>query len=149
MKKNILSVMATCCFLALVAAANVHAQVPGTVLRATIPFEFSVRGKTLPAGVYEIKRVTNEPGTLIISSVNDNHERAMFETERIEERTIMSRSELVFNRYDDNYFLSEVFAGGEQTGSEAIPSRQERTLKRELARNGVKAEPETVTLAAY
>jgi hypothetical protein len=32
--------------------------------------------------------------------------------------------------------LFEVFAGGEQMGRELQPSRQERSLKREMASNG-------------
>jgi hypothetical protein len=147
MKKKVFNVMATCCFLAVV-AATAHAQVSGTEIRATIPFDFSLRGRILPAGDYAIRRITDSPyDGLIISGVNDKHERAMFETEPVEARTISSRGQIIFHRYGDNYFLSEVFAGGEQTGSELFPSRQERILKRELASN--KTEPETVAVAAY
>lgn len=149
MKKKVFSVMATCCFLAMVAAATVHAQLPGTAVRATIPFDFSVRGKTFPAGEYEIKRFSDAPDGLIIFSINDNHERAMFETEPVVARRISSRSEIVFHRYGDSYFLSEVFAGGGQTGRELLVSREERNLRREMANNGNRAQPETVTLAAY
>ncbi len=58
-----------------------------------------------------------------------------------------SKAEIVFHRYGDSYFLSEVFAGGDETGRELHPSRQERILRREMASN--KTEPETVALAAY
>ena len=148
MKKKVFSVMAMCCSLALLAAATVHAQLPGTTLRATIPFDFNVRGKTLPAGRYEIRRFGNELDGLIIANINDKHGKAMFETEPVEAKRRSSRSELVFHRYGDSYFLSEVFAGGEDTGRELVPSRQERTLLREMASNGSKVQPETVTLAA-
>jgi hypothetical protein len=149
MMKKVFSVMATCCFLALFVTATVPAQLPGTALRATIPFDFSVRGKTLPAGKYEIKRITDAPDGLIISSVNDKHERAMFETEPVELRKTPNRGEIVFHRYGDSYFLSKVFSGGEQMGRELPVSREERRLRREMARNGNRAEPETVALAAY
>ena len=146
MKKKVFSVMATCCFLALV-AATAHAQMPGTALRATIPFDFIVRGRTLPAGDYEIRRINDEPAGLRIQNAHDYHDVALFETEPVEARKIPNRGEIVFHRYGDSYFLSEVFAGGEQTGRELLPSRQERLLKREMASN--KTEPETVALAAY
>jgi hypothetical protein len=148
MKKRVLSVMASCCFLALSAVATVQAQLPGTAMRATIPFDFSVRGKMLPAGVYEIRRVTDEPDVLVMSNVDNNHERIVFETERVDESRISSKSELVFNRYNDDYFLSEVFTAGEQTGRESIPSHRERALQREMASNG-QAKSETVAVAAY
>jgi hypothetical protein len=147
MRKKIFSAALTCGLLAVLGAATAYAQMPGTALRATIPFDFSVRGKILPAGDYQIRRITDEPDGLLISSVNDKHEHAIFETEAVEAPRITKRAEIIFERYGDSYFLSEVFAGGEQTGREAIPSRQERMLRSESARN--KTEPETVALAAY
>lgn len=143
MKKKVFSVA----LLALVAAATAYAQFPGTSLHARIPFDFSVRGKLLPAGQYEIRRISDEPGGLVISGVNDRHERALFETEPVQARKIPNRGELVFHRYGDSYFLSEIFTGGEDTGRELVPSRQERMLRRETASN--KNEMETVALVAY
>ena len=147
MRKKVFSAALTCGLLAVVAAATAYAQMPGTAMRATIPFDFSVRGKILPAGDYEIRRITDEPDGLIISSVNDKHEHVMFETDPVESRRISSRAEIVFHRYGESYFLFEVVAGGEQTGRELRPSRQERVLRRESASN--KTEPETVALAVY
>jgi hypothetical protein len=147
MRKKVFSAALTCGLVAVVAAATAYAQLPGTALRATIPFDFSVRGKVLPAGEYEIRRITDDPDGLIISSLNDNHERAIFESIPVKARTIAGRAEVVFNRYGDSYFLSEIFVGGEQTGRELLPSRQEKTLKLEMASN--KTESETVALAAY
>jgi hypothetical protein len=147
MKKNFFRAALTCGLLTVLAAATAYAQEPGTEVRARIPFDFSVRGKILPAGDYEIRRITDEPGSLIISSVNDRHERVAFETEPVEAPRIARRAEIVFQRYGDSYFLSEVFSGGLQTGRELFPSRQERVMKSEMASN--KTESETVALAAY
>ena len=115
MKRKVFTVMATCCFLALGGAATAHAQLAGTTLRAMIPFDFSVRGKTLPAGEYEIKRITMAPDGLIISGVN-NREHEIFDTEPVSRWKAPNRGEIIFHRYGDSYFLSEVFAGGEQAG---------------------------------
>jgi hypothetical protein len=147
MRKKIFSAAITCSLLIVVGAATAYAQLPGTAVRATIPFDFSVRGKVLPAGDYEIRRITDQPDGLIISNVNDRHEHAMFQTEAIQAPRIANRTEIIFQRYGDSYFLSEVFAGGMQNGREAIPSRQERMLRSESARNNTK--PESVALAAY
>ena len=147
MKKKIFRAALTCSLLTVVVAATAYAQLPGTAVRATIPFDFSVRGKILPAGDYEIRRITDEPGGLIISSLNDKHERILFDTAPVQARRITSRAEIIFQRYGDSYFLSEVFAGGLQTGRELFPSHEERMLKRESASN--KTKPETVALAAY
>ena len=147
MKKRVFSVMAVCCFLT-GAAASANAQEPGTTLRATIPFDFTVRGKTLPAGEYEIKRITDAPYGLIISDVK-NHEHQIFETIPAQAKKTANRGEIIFHRYGDSYFLSEVLAGGEQTGRELPTSSQERILKREMASNANKAGSETVALAVY
>lgn len=148
MKKKVFSVMATCCSLALVAAATVHAQMPGTALRAAIPFDFSVRGKTFPAGEYEIRRITDEPDGLVISGVN-NHENEVFETEPTGSSKTPNRGEIVFHRYGDSYFLFEVFGGSGQAGRELALSREERNVRREMASSGNRAQPETVALAVY
>ena len=147
MRKKVFSAALICGLLAVVVATTAYAQIAGTELRATIPFDFSVRGKILPAGDYEIRRINDEPDVLVITSTNDRHERAIFNTEPVEARKIPGKGEVEFHRYGDSYFLSEIFVGGEQTGRELRLSRQERDLRREMASN--KTEPETVAIAAY
>ena len=147
MRKRVFSAALTCGLLAALAAVTAYAQMPGTALRTRIPFDFSVRGKTLPAGVYEIRRVNDEPEVLVISNLNDRQERTTFNTEPVEARKIPGKGVVEFHKYGDSYFLSEIFTGGEQTGRELRRSRQERDLRREMASN--QTEPETVALAAY
>ena len=69
------------------------------------------------------------------------------ETEPKIERSTPRRDELIFTRYGDSYFLSEVLTAGEQTSEEINPSHRERELRREMmSRN--QTQPETVTVAA-
>jgi hypothetical protein len=77
MRRQVFITALACGLIALVAGATAYAQLPGTALRATIPFDFNVRGKVLPAGDYEIKRITDQPGGLIISSLSDLHAKAI------------------------------------------------------------------------
>lgn len=145
--KKLLSVMVMGGLLALSLAATAQAQLPGVPIRANIPFDFIVRGKTLPAGNYEIQRIADEPGSLLLRNVNYKHDHIVFETESMEGRRIPNHNVLVFNRYGDEYFLSEVVTAGEQTGRELAPTHAERNLRREMAKN--EAEPQTVTVAVY
>lgn len=117
MKEKVFSILAACCALAFFATATAYAQLSGTDMRATIPFDFRVRGKVLPAGDYEIRRITDAPDVLLISGVN-NRESAVFQTEPVTARKVPNRGEMIFHRYGNSYFLSEVFEGGEQTGRE-------------------------------
>ena len=145
MRKQIFSTMVTGCLLALLIAVPAHAQLPGTTMRVAIPFDFIVRGETLPAGNYEIKRISDSPEGLIIRNVNEKRDHVIFETEPFETREIPDRSVIVFHRYGDTYFISGVFTAGEETGQVVAPSRAERQLRSEMASN--RAEPETVALA--
>ena len=145
MKKLFCGVVADC-LLSLLLVGSAGAQEPGTRIRASIPFDFTVKGKTMPAGVYDVTRVMDEPVTLLLRNIHDKHDVVVVETEPVRDQFMPNRGELVFNRYGDTYFLSEVFTAGEQTGEELYPSHKERELKRELARNEVG--PEMVTVAA-
>ena len=145
--KKFFSVVAAGCLLSMVLVGSTRAQLPGTEIRVQIPFDFTVKGKTLPAGEYEIRRINDEPIGLLIRNMHDKHDDVLFETEPKIDRSITKRDELIFTRYGDSYFLSEVVTAGEQTGEEVNPSHHERELRREMmSRNN--AAPETVTVAA-
>jgi hypothetical protein len=147
--KRIFTAFAVTAVLAFAITAPARAQLPGTSLRAYIPFDFHVNGKTLPAGNYELRRITDAPEGLIISNVNDKHDHIMFETDALQQNQIPRHNELVFDRYGDTYFLSEVISSGMQSGRRLAPSHAERELRREteFARNN--AQPETVSIALY
>jgi len=123
------------------------AQLPGAPIRANIPFDFSVRGRTLPAGEYEISRISDEPDGLEVANINHRSEHALIETEPVQGK-ILRRGELVFHRYGDNdYFLYEVWTPGMETGREIETSKRERALEREMAVAGKTEQPETVAIA--
>lgn len=148
MIRKFFSVMVVGCLITLGVATTGQAQLPpGTSVHASIPFDFIVRGRTLPAGTYELRRVSDTAETLIIRNVNDNHDLATFITEPVQSRQIQKHSELVFNRYGDSYFLSRIWDGGEQSGRALPTSSEERHLKSEISSNQPK--PETVAVAIY
>ena len=148
MKRILIAIVATA-VLALTITSPARAQLPGTAMRAYIPFDFMVNGKTLPAGRYEVRRITEAPEGLIIRSLDSKHDHAVFETESLQQNQMPRHDELVFDRYGDRYFLSEVLSGGMETGRRLAPTRAEKQLKREteMARNN--AQPETVSIALY
>ena len=144
--KKVLGVMAMGCLLSLLVVVSARAQDDGNSIRVSIPFDFNVEGKTLPAGDYEVRRINDEPTELLIQNVNHRRDETMFQTEPLDAPRIPNHSLLVFHRYGENgYFLSEVMTAGDQTGEELRPTRAERTLRSEMAKNN--AEPEIVTVA--
>ena len=144
--RKLFAVVLTGCFLALLIAGSAFAQVPGTSIRASIPFEFVVQGRTLPAGNYEITRITDEPVGLLIRNVDHRRFEAMFSTEPLDSRKVPNKSWLVFHRYGDTSFLAEVVTAGQQRGEELYPSHQERTLQKDMAKNQIQAETVTVAM---
>ena len=148
MKRIFTAIVATA-FLALAITTPARAQLPGTAMRAYIPFEFMVNGKTLPAGNYEVKRITDEPEGLIIRSLDNKHDHAVFETESTQQNRLPRHDEIIFDRYGESYFLSEVLAGGTETGRKLAPSRAEKQLRRETESASNNTQPHTVSIALY
>ena len=147
MTKQFICIVVTGFLVVLLTAAPTHAQLPGTTERAVIPFDFIVRGRTLPAGTYTIRRINDSSEALEIENFRLNS-HIMFETEPFESRSAPERSELVFHRYGDTYFLRQVRTAGEEEGLALATSRAERELQRESAKNNM-TRPETVALALY
>ena len=147
MKRRVLSMAVSVCVFALT-GATAFAQLPGTAMRVNIPFDFSVRGRTLSAGEYAISRLGQDPDIIEISNVRKPHEHAIIETEP-ETGYETSHGRLVFHRYGDSYFLREIWTVGLDSGHELPASRQEKVLIRETLAKGESAEPQTVAVAIY
>ncbi len=99
-------------------------------VRADIPFEFIVGDKSLPAGEYAVKPLTDN-GVIAIDN-RDSHASALRMTKEIAGNRKSENARLVFHRYGNRYFLAEVWMG-DRNGSQLTKSREERALERELA----------------
>jgi hypothetical protein len=119
---------ATLSSLTLFTAAGAFAQ-STQVLKADIPFEFHVGGKTLPAGTYHV-RPQIQPGILSIRSA-EGEDGAVVQTNGGGSRRDLDTGKLVFTRYEDTYFLSMVWTPGYEQGRELPKSKMERELARE------------------
>jgi len=117
-------------------------------VRVNIPFDFQVRGKTLPAGEYEISRLSDESQVLEVSNIHNRHENIAIETDPVQ-GAIANHGKVVFHRYGDSYFLHEIWTAGLETGRELPATHQEKVLRRETLAKGESAEPQTVALAIY
>lgn len=113
------------------ASASAKAQSLTYRLTANIPFDFSVADKKLPAGKYWISRGQLSTGDLImqIRSVDGKANISRLTIPVVKTNPI-AKGVLVFHRYGDEYFLSEVWPAGGLTGRELPKSRAERELER-------------------
>jgi len=141
---TMLMLLLTMALVTAVATANGQSQ---HKLNARIPFEFIVGDKMLAAGQYEVNAVgiTQEALAIRGRESNDGAIRLTMTKEPKDNRP----ARLVFHRYGNTYFLSEVWEGGDGVGRQLKESAQEKGMKRELsviARNGAHYE-EVVILA--
>jgi hypothetical protein len=118
----------------LLSAAISYAQIKEGDVVADVPFAFIVGGSTLPPGHYVVSRVN--PDDLAIHD-RQNHVVFVF-VHSAQRSTHENSTRMVFHRYGDTYFLSEVWVGGNTIGRALFPSAAERKLtesgaERELA----------------
>ena len=99
---------------------------------AQVPFEFIVGDKTLASGEYQLRTVTSAGEALLIKNA-DAGDAAIRLTSPIGYDHTKTYARLVFHRYDNRYFLSQVWMSGESVGRQLRKSAQERAIDRELA----------------
>ena len=96
------------------ALVSAHAQSSVRVI-ADVPFEFAVGGKSLKAGEYTVRAMTANGDAMLITS-EDSNVSAIRLSNSIQSRDVQEKGKLVFHRYGERYFLSEIWTPGERTG---------------------------------
>ena len=105
-----------------------------------VPFEFLAGQELMPAGEYTI-HVNASQSTVLLR--NDAENKAVFAISRSEQAPrLHERGKLLFRRYGDRYFLSQVWPAGTIYGRELPQSR----IEREIARTA--GQPAVVSLLA-
>lgn len=155
MKKLVAKTFVTAALLVMatiVAGVSAQAQTLQYRLTVNIPFDFTVTGKQLPAGKYWVKRASDAQGDTVLqitttdgSSIVNRFSIPIFTFNP------KNHGELVFHRYDDQYFLAEVWPAGGGTGRAFPKTRAERELEKKANDNVVGAvkapKAEIVTVA--
>jgi hypothetical protein len=124
MKKRILvmaSLLAVCSFAATQVA---RAQEPMVV---NIPFAFTAGDASLPAGEYRVQKMDGNGAVLLIRCTEPTAS-AFVMTIGTQAKGQQGRSKLIFNRYNDNYFLSQVWSAGYSSGRELRKSQREKEI---------------------
>jgi hypothetical protein len=101
-------------------------------LSAQVPFDFIVASKDFRAGEYNVRAVTSA-GEAILISTTDKKDRVVTLTNGTGPNNGEDLpAKLVFHRYGNTYFLSQIWMAGEMTGHQLPESRRERAAEREL-----------------
>lgn len=112
-------------------AADAGAQ---TTLVVDIPFDFTVCRQQLPAGRYRVRPFTSASANAVLVRREDNRAAEIVCTQTVLTPDRPDRGKLIFNRYGDQYFLSEMWFRGEITGNQLLKSETEEGLVKELPR---------------
>jgi hypothetical protein len=138
MSKKIAWMLATISLCAGLAGTNAYGQ-SSTRMKADIPFDFRVGSQSLPAGEYTV--VPKSPVMVVIQS-KDGRRSSVAQSNAVQANQTSADGKLIFNRYGEYQFLSQIWTPGEEVGRKLIQSSSEQ----EVAAGG--APTETTTLIA-
>jgi hypothetical protein len=100
-------------------------------LEANIPFQFHAGNTDLPAGEYRIHMLDDSSLTVMEITSADGATSALFQVEDTRTKATPAKSELIFNKYGDQYFLAKLFEEGSASGSQVLESRDERMISQQ------------------
>ena len=127
--------------LAVVLAAPVSAQT--VTLSASVPFDFVVGGRTMPAGDYVLGTL-GDFGILRVQNAVAGITPAFTTTSAGNGSLDGDKAFLTFHRYGTDYFLAEIWDGSTAAGRSVPISRTER----EKAKSASIGKPEIVMILA-
>ena len=147
MRKQLFATLATLSLLFVLTIVSVQAQSKNRIT-AHVPFDFQVGEKTLPAGDYSVKRLSQN--TLLVESA-DGEQSAIAQAPRNVEGNVNakpSREKLVFRQYGDQYFLAQVWMIRGNMGRDINMSGAERKAAAELKLAQHDAKPQVIEVSA-
>ena len=128
MKKRIfiaVSIVSTA-LLCFTIAVQAQTMAPKPLLTVDVPFEFVAGGMNLPAGQYDVLHVTSPDWVMLKNS--EAHATAVLLVHLSSADVDQSTPRLVFNRYGERYFLSQVWTEYNNEVHTCFKSSAERVL---------------------
>jgi len=105
-------------------------------VRATIPFNFTVNGRLLPAGNYTLGTDITSPNIL---KVRERTLRAHAMVAAMPSQPAKQKANvLVFHKYGSQYFLSEIRSEESAINMKLLTSKQEKAARSETEQAGVR-----------
>ena len=131
MKRQFLFLIAIAAF-ATTLTTNAFGQTSNTV-EANVRFNFQIGDRVYAAGKYRLELVSGQSANILqIRSLGDANKRQfILATHSNTDKT--QTPKLVFQKYGENYFLTEIFLDAEQWGYSIRASRRQREREKNLA----------------
>jgi hypothetical protein len=111
-------------------------------VRATIPFNFTVNGSELPAGNYTLGSDVISPRILRIRDQTQHVHVMVMTLPSADER--QKANQLVFHKYGNQYFLSEIRSQESSINVQFATSKQEKKARAETEQAGLRAHDEVM-----
>jgi hypothetical protein len=131
MTRNLGKLLMALCLLVVGGGIVANAQIDsGRVITTNIPFDFVIGDTTMPAGTYELSRLDDDMQSVLQLRSVKGRTAVAFDTERTQTSNdqAVHKTELLFNKVGNQYFLSQIWVAGDAEGRELIPSRMEKKL---------------------
>jgi hypothetical protein len=105
-------------------------------VKATVPFNFTVNGSSLPAGNYTIASDVTSPRILRITDWDKGVHVLAISLPNSNEQG--QANKLVFHRYGNQYFLSEICSEASSMNVRLSTSKQEKRARAETQQAGLR-----------
>src|SRR5207248_4377818 len=97
-------------------------------LEVDVPFQFHAGNSKLPPGKYFIHVLDNSDLNIMEITSVDGATSALFEVHAAEANSAPAKSELIFNKYGNRYFLEKLFDEANPDGSRVPESPYEKKV---------------------
>jgi hypothetical protein len=132
MKRHAIATTAFLGLLLMSSLAPVYAQ----ALKFEVPFDFvAAQGSMMPAGEYRVTPNQPTQGLVRLAS-STGASAAICLAHAIQSSRPTDTAKLVFNRYGNQYFLSQVWSQGTDRGHVLPPSKAEREIAKTFSKPG-------------
>ena len=111
------------------------------LMKVHVPYNFTVANQPMPAGIYNVYRVSSQ-GMIRITNVDGKH-TAIVNTLLDYSGSASPNSRLVFSQFGSEYFLTQIWSGGDDVSRNAPPGKKAQ----ELASAGTLSQ--TTTIVAF
>ncbi|HVO62317.1 MAG TPA: hypothetical protein VMT53_15380 [Terriglobales bacterium] len=119
--------------LVLLASGLASAQLDQRAVKANVPFSFMAGKTALPAGDYRVSTLS-DVGVL---GVQGDSGSVMVGSHAVQGNAPSRATKLIFHRYGDQYFLSQIWVEGESRGRELPRTNLEKELLAKARFNAV------------
>jgi hypothetical protein len=128
--------------LAMIVSAAPLAQAQARA-RASVPFDFNLDQKAMPAGIYEISSLSDK--VLVVRNLETRDARLLIESMHVQASQAAGtpHAKLVFHKCGDEYFLAEIWDGQSRIGIAFPESKREK----EVQSASYMSQPEVVVIA--